>query len=81
VFGAASLELSETSNRPSRIVVAPVDDVANLLTPYTGVFGCQCVSKCAEKFMKHTSRVSVRFQELSETMQGQLPDAVTGGAK
>jgi hypothetical protein len=52
-----------------------------LLTPYTGVFGCQCVSKCAEKFMKHTSRVSVRFQELSETMQGQLPDAVTGGAK
>ena len=39
------------------------------------------MSKCAEKFMKHTSRVSVRFQELSETMQGAPMDSITGGSK
>lgn len=29
----------------------------------------QCVQKCCEKYMKHSSRVGVRFAELSSQVQ------------
>jgi hypothetical protein len=29
----------------------------------------QCVSKCCEKFLKHSSRVSMRFAELNQVTQ------------
>jgi hypothetical protein len=32
----------------------------------------QCISKCAEKFIKHAQRVGVRFGELSSEMEQQL---------
>ena len=34
----------------------------------------RCVSKCCEKFLKHSARVSVRFAELNaQTMEQQPP--------
>jgi hypothetical protein len=40
----------------------------------------QCVSKCCEKFLKHSARASVRFAELNQqSMQG-MGGGPPGGA-
>jgi len=32
----------------------------------------QCVQRCCEKFMQHSSRVGVRFAELSQTAEAEI---------
>eukprot|EP00892_Ulva_mutabilis_P008370 jgi/Ulvmu1/5905/UM026_0027.1 len=34
----------------------------------------KCISKCAEKFMKHSQRVGVRFGELSSELEQKVQD-------
>jgi len=36
----------------------------------------QCVQRCCEKFMKHSSRVGVRFAELSAQAEQQVQSMV-----
>lgn len=39
----------------------------------------KCVTRCCEKFMKHSSRVGVRFAELSEAAEKEVASARTAG--
>lgn len=43
--------------------------------------GVQCISKCAEKFIKHAQRVGVRFGELSSEMEEQLKSQMESAKK
>lgn len=38
----------------------------------------KCVARCCEKFMKHSSRVGVRFAELSEAAEKEVAGARAG---
>ena len=47
----------------------------------TRLSALQCVSKCAEKYIKHASRVGVRFGELSSEMEQQLKEQMEQAKK
>ena len=38
----------------------------------------QCVQRCAEKFMKHSARVGLRFGELSAAAEAQMQQVMQG---
>jgi len=38
----------------------------------------KCVQRCCEKFMKHSSRVGVRFAELSQSAEQQMQQITQG---
>lgn len=41
----------------------------------------QCVTRCCEKFMKHSSRVGVRFAELSQAAEQQVANAMSTASR
>ena len=57
-FRRKTLEKNEEQVRSSSCAVAPRSGADVSFLP-------QCVTKCCEKFLKHSARVSVRFAELN----------------
>jgi len=67
-FRRKTLEKSEEVVRPADRP-QPVARTVDLRAVHTPPSRRQCVTKCCEKFLKHSARVSLRFAELNAGQQ------------
>ena len=72
MWQSGSLSHGGAAQPPCTYPAAQSHDVGTACTLLTKWMCAQCVQKCCEKFMKHSTRIGMRFAEFNSQAEAQM---------